>query len=55
MPYASGGSKEEPMVMPKPNAMPEPDNILLRTALFKQVSQQQAARLLPYLQRAGEP
>ncbi len=40
------------MVMPKPNAMPEPDNILLRTALFKQVSEQQAARLLPYLQRA---
>ena len=38
--------------MPKPNAMPEPDNILLRTALFKQVSEQQAARLLPYLQRA---
>ncbi|MCI1222646.1 MAG: Crp/Fnr family transcriptional regulator [Bifidobacterium subtile] len=36
----------------KPNEMPEPDNILLRTALFKQVSPEQAEELLPHLKRA---
>lgn len=36
----------------KPNAIPEEDNMLLHTALFKQVSQQQAEELLPYLKKA---
>lgn len=36
----------------KPNAMPEESNVLLKTALFKQVSSQQAQELLPYLKQA---
>ncbi|RSX53436.1 Crp/Fnr family transcriptional regulator [Bifidobacterium goeldii] len=35
-----------------PNSIPEDENELLHTALFKRVSPQQASELLPYLQRA---
>lgn len=36
----------------KPNAMPEEENVLLHTALFKQVSSEQAEELIPHLNQA---
>ena len=36
----------------KPNAMPEEENVLLYSALFKQVSPQQAEELIPHLNQA---
>lgn len=40
------------MAASTPNAFREDDNMLLQTALFKQVSPQQAKELLPFLQQA---
>ena len=40
------------MVAEKPNAMPDQENVLLHTALFKQVSPQEAEELIPHLNQA---
>lgn len=40
------------MSMEKPNATPEEENLLLHTALFKQVSPEEAEELIPHLKTA---
>lgn len=40
------------MSLETPNAFADEENILLHTALFKQVSSSEAEELLPYLKRA---
>ncbi|MDN6208899.1 Crp/Fnr family transcriptional regulator [Bifidobacterium crudilactis] len=43
------GAEEGGVIIRKPNEIPEPGNALLQTALFNQVSEQEADLLLPHL------
>ncbi len=42
------------MSLETPNAFADEENILLHTALFKQVSSEEAEELLPHLQHADD-
>ena len=45
--------KDGAMSLETPNAFADEENILLHTALFKQVSPSEAEELLPYLKHAA--